>query len=323
MSSKINTRILGADSLKIAAALLQKGELVAFPTETVYGLGARMDDEKAIDAVFIAKGRPANNPLIVHFSDLSQLAGVVESFPDSFYLLFKAFSPGPLTFVLKKHPSVSNKITAGLDKVAVRMPAHPFARELINLTGVPLVAPSANLSGKPSPTKAYHVLEDLDGVIAAVVDGGPCSVGIESTVIDLTGNTPCILRPGTISKATIEELLNYPIDELSQLHKEKSVASPGLLHRHYAPKGEVYLFNEIGSLHAHLKNSHQKTVVFSNEKIENLEGIIPLSEATYYAGLRFADQMNAAEIIVFCDPITRQSAGLMNRILRSAEKDKK
>ena len=225
-----------------AAQLLKAGEVVAFPTETVYGLGANALSDTAVSKIFAAKGRPADNPLIVHISDVEQLEILIDGIPKTADLLINEFWPGPLTLILKRKPdTVSSLVTAGLDTVAVRMPDHPVALSLINAAGVPVAAPSANKSGKPSPTLAGHVLADLDGKIAGVVDGGPTGVGVESTVIDCTTEIPVILRPGGLPKEEIERVIELVDQDPALQHSDLTPKSPGMKYRHYAPSAPLFL----------------------------------------------------------------------------------
>ncbi len=222
--------------------IIRKGGLVAFPTETVYGLGANAFDEKAVLSVFEAKNRPADNPLIVHLSDISELERVAEDIPDAAYRLFERFSPGPLTIILKRKSTVPYKVTAGLETVAVRIPSHPVARGLIKAAGVPIAAPSSNLSGRPSPTRAEHVIADMTGRIPAIIDGGECSVGLESTVIELAFGKINLLRPGGITKADLEKVIkDVAVDKhvTEMVSEGEAPRSPGMKYKHYAPDAEV------------------------------------------------------------------------------------
>ena len=223
--------------LERAAARLKDGGVVAFPTETVYGLGAVATEREAVEAVFQLKGRPADNPLIVHLSDISWLDQVADDVPEEARHLFAAFAPGPLTLVLKKKMNVPDVVTASLSTVAVRIPDHEVARDLIRLTGKPLVAPSANISGKPSPTTAEHVQYDFAGRDLLIVDGGACRVGVESTVLDLTVSPPVILRPGVITAEDIKEKTGIVV-EASET-EEARPKSPGQKYRHYSPQATV------------------------------------------------------------------------------------
>lgn len=231
------------EDLKLAAALLRRGELVAFPTETVYGLGADARCEDAVRNIFTAKGRPADNPLIVHISDMAMLDGIVSEIPEIAQRLADAFWPGPLTMVLPKCDCIPAVTSGGLDTVGVRMPSHPAALALIRMSGCPIAAPSANRSGSPSPTTAKHVMDDMDGRIAAVIDGGLCDVGVESTVICFDdAETIHILRPGLISAEDLEPFAAHVyVDEAvyQQIAADAKVASPGMKYRHYAPHAKI------------------------------------------------------------------------------------
>ena len=231
--------------LREAAEALRRGELVAFPTETVYGLGASAFDEEAILRIYLVKGRPQDNPLIVHLARLEDLSEVATNIPELAYRLYRKFSPGPLTLVLPRHPHIPARVSAGLDTVAVRFPEDAVARELIRLAGVPVVAPSANLSGKPSPTTAAHCLDDLDGKVPFIVDGGPCRIGLESTVLDLCSDEPHILRPGAITAEMLDTFLGrHQLEEEAaqpKLKKGEIPKAPGMKYRHYAPRARVVI----------------------------------------------------------------------------------
>lgn len=220
-----------------AAGIIKDGGLVAFPTETVYGLGANALDAEAVQSIFTAKGRPPDNPLIVHIAEKSQVSEIAEV-PVAAIPLMDTFWPGPLTLVMRKKENIPPVVTAGLDTVAVRMPAHPAALALIRAAGVPVAAPSANRSGRPSPTTAAHVLEDMDGLIPCILDGGSCRVGIESTVLDVSRHPYAILRPGDVTARMIEDVLGEAV-ELPEVfvsaEENGPVRSPGLKHTHYAP----------------------------------------------------------------------------------------
>ena len=236
----MKTRRIPTDRPEAAIDALRRGELVAFPTETVYGLGARALDGAAVERIFLAKGRPADNPLIVHLAEPPDPS--VARWDDRAQRLSEAFWPGPLTLVLPRGPSVPDVVTAGRDTVAVRMPDHPLALELIRAVG-PLAAPSANRSGRPSPTTAEHVLRDLAGRIPWVVDGGPCREGLESTVLDLTGTEPVLLRPGTLELADLVEVLG-PIalhPSVARPSDGVDARAPGMRYRHYQPDATVGL----------------------------------------------------------------------------------
>lgn len=228
-----------ADSdIKIAADIIKMGGNVILPTETVYGLGADALNSKAVANIFKAKGRPADNPLIMHISDLDMLRMVACEVPDNAKRLMDKFWPGPLTIILKKNKNVPYETTGGLETAAVRMPANECARRLIRLAGTPVAAPSANLSGKPSPTTFKHCKEDMDGRVDAVIDGGDCEIGVESTVLDLSGDMPILLRPGEITREQLCEVIG-DVKVVTSVKKGETPKSPGLKYKHYAPKAEV------------------------------------------------------------------------------------
>lgn len=237
------TRLLPAtdENIRTAAEVIRSGGLVAFPTETVYGLGANALDSDAISKIFTAKGRPADNPLIAHVAIIEAIKLLVSELPSSAVLLMERFMPGPLTLVLPRSPLIPDALTAGGDTVAVRVPAHDVARKLIEYAGVPIAAPSANVSGSPSPTTAAHVLNDMDGKVDIILDGGACSVGVESTVLSLVG-TPRLLRPGGVTLEQLRETLSeVEIDDAlyGELADGARVSSPGMKYRHYAPSVPV------------------------------------------------------------------------------------
>ena len=232
------------ESIKTAADLLRQGRVVAFPTETVYGLGADALNDTAVRAIFAAKERPADNPLIVHVAEAAQLEGLC-IVTDTARALISAYWPGPLTMLLKKTDRVPAVTTAGLPSVAVRCPNHPVAQALLKACRLPIAAPSANRSGRPSPTTASHVLEDMQGRIPLILDGGPCRVGVESTVVDLTGEVPCVLRPGAVTPEMIAAAAGgctVAPSVMRPLKEGEHAPSPGMKHRHYAPKAKMILF---------------------------------------------------------------------------------
>ncbi len=225
-----------------AASILREGGLVAFPTETVYGLGADALNPEALQKIYQAKGRPSDNPLIVHIAEVAMLASLTTDVPPIAHQLIDAFWPGPLTLVLPKAPIVPELVTGGLATVAVRMPDHPVALALLQAAGVPVAAPSANLSGKPSPTTAQHVWEDLTGKIEMILDGGPVGVGVESTVLDITMDPPLILRPGGITAEQLAEVLGeLPEQDPALAETALTPRSPGMKYTHYAPAAPLIL----------------------------------------------------------------------------------
>ncbi len=238
----MRTEVLSVNDAAIARAaqIIRSGGLVAFPTETVYGLGADALNEDAVRKIFIAKERPFDDPLIVHIAAAQQLLLLARHIPQRAWELVKKFWPGPLTLVLPKTERVPAVTTGGLETVAVRMPGHPIARQLIELSGCPIAAPSANRFGRPSPTTAQHVLEDLDGRIELILDGGPTPIGVESTVLDLTQDPPMILRPGGVTLEVLQEILGE-VRLLSSAKSEAAKRSPGTRWRHYAPRAQLVL----------------------------------------------------------------------------------
>lgn len=280
-----------------AVEWLKKGEPVAMPTETVYGLAASVFNPSAIKKIFEIKGRPLDNPLIVHIANWSQIPLLTPCTSVDFQRLSKRFWPGPLTLVVEKRPEISALVSAGHPTIAIRMPKHPMALELIEKMGEPLVAPSANLSGRPSPTSLKDVMEDLSGRIKGGIDGGECEIGIESTVLSLAysiHSVPTLLRPGAITREMLEEVLGKPVAEATA---GGPILSPGMKYRHYAPKANVKLL-----------------YIW-----EDLKGpyIIPHAK-TLYAELRKADRRGESEIQIYCDEAVRRDAALMNRLLRAA-----
>lgn len=233
--------------LEIAAELLRKGELVVFPTETVYGLGANGLSSEAVAKIFAAKGRPADNPLILHIAELTELQHITRDIPESASKLIKAFWPGPLTLVVNVLDGVPANVTAGLSTVAVRMPSLDIAHRLIDLAGIPVAAPSANTSGKPSPTCARDVLEDLNGKVAAIINSDKIDVGLESTVVDCTTNPPKLLRPGGITLAQLEQVIGkVDVDASIDTNKEAATPrSPGMKYKHYAPKAKMFVLEDM------------------------------------------------------------------------------
>lgn len=276
-----------------AAAFLKNNEVIAFPTETVYGLGGNAESDEAVSKIFAAKGRPSDNPLIIHIAETAQLKDFVSSIPQSAVSLMEKFWPGPLTIVFnKKEGALSELATAGLSTVAVRMPDHPLALALIKASGLPIAAPSANVSGKPSPTLARHVSEDLTGKIAGIVDGGPTGVGLESTVIDCTETVPVILRPGGVTREQIEAVIGEVSVDPALKNAEAAPKSPGMKYRHYAPNAPLFLVN--GS-HAFLQK-----LVKEEQAAGKKVGILTTEEAVgdYKADLVLAcGRRNALETV--------------------------
>lgn len=243
---KINKDNILPDQLEQAIKILQNGGLVAFPTETVYGLGADGLKEEASKKIYEAKGRPSDNPLILHIAHLSALSELTKDCPEIGYKLAEAFWPGPLTMIFRKSEKVPYSSTGGLETVAIRMPSHPIAYELIRQSKVYIAAPSANISGRPSPTKAEHVIEDMDGRIDMIIDGGNVNIGIESTIIDITGEVPVLLRPGYITVSMLEAVIGkIAVDQaVLATTPDPSIVpkAPGMKYKHYAPKGQLTIY---------------------------------------------------------------------------------
>ena len=279
---KVNSKRPEKEIIRKAVRLLKKGELVAFPTETVYGLGANAFDIKAVRKIFKVKGRPSDNPLIVHIADVSDLGGVAREIPAVAKKLAKKFWPGPLTIVLKKQKKISNAVTASGDTVGVRIPQNEIARALIRLARVPLAAPSANASTRPSPTEAAHVLEDLSGKIPLILDGGKTRVGVESTVIDCTVTPPAILRDGGTSREQIKLVLGKVAPKTGGTVRK--VRSPGQKYKHYAPRALLVLVRGTGRA---LVKKTILTVSGYKGKKENIIILCSVEHLAFYRRLGF------------------------------------
>jgi L-threonylcarbamoyladenylate synthase len=324
----------GEESIKLACELLKKGEVVAVPTETVYGLAGDSTNSDTIHKIFKAKGRPSDNPLIVHIASIEMLDGIVREFNDDAKKLADAFWPGPLTIIMPKGDKVCEATTAGLDSVGVRMPANKVAREIIKQSGVAFSAPSANISGRPSPTTAKDVYEDMCGKIPLIIDGGECDAGLESTVISVLNETPIILRPGIVTKEEIENVLNKPVSLAKEVTAgvigDEPVLSPGMKYKHYAPNAKVVVLK--GTLENFInyvnKNRGDDTFVMcfdGEEKLMPVESISygnikdPKTQAhKLFSILRYLDDRKAKEVFVRCPEMTGVSLAVYNRLIRSA-----
>jgi len=320
------------ECIRIGAEAIQEGNIVAFPTETVYGLGANVYNEKAILSVFAAKGRPADNPLIVHISDVEQAEELAMQLPGLYSTLAARYFPGPLTLIVKRNAAVLDCVTGGLDTVALRMPDHPLALELIHQAGVPIVGPSANLSGRVSPVKAQQVMNDLDGQIYAVLDGGECSVGIESTVLDITSDRPVVLRPGVISAEDLSEILGMEVPVESS-HTE-APRSPGTKYRHYEPELPLTLLlagaNQRDRLEQLIRNYTSAGKRIALLAPESYKALLPECFFSFgggtaieyaralYSGLRYFTSKDGD--ILLCLGIEETGVGMavMNRLRKSA-----
>ena len=317
------------EDLKKAASLLLSGKTVAIPTETVYGLAADATNSQAIEKIFIAKGRPQDNPLIVHISDISQLPFVVSEVSDIALKIAEKFWPGPLTLVLPRSENIPASVSAGLDTVAVRMPSNDAAREII-AQSAPLAAPSANTSGKPSPTSYIHVLEDLDGKIDAVVMSDDCRVGVESTVVSLAVNPPRLLRPGGVTFEELKVLLpDLVIDNavLNRLEDGAEAASPGMKYKHYSPKTRVVLVR--GDTKAFIDYVNQKTdcgaICFKEDTGLNCPFVTYGSgeddaslAASVFSALREADTLGVNTVYIHAPRKTGIGLAVYNRLIRAA-----
>ena len=333
----MQTLYLSADDpgcAETAAAIIRRGGLVALPTETVYGLGANGLDETAVAGIFEAKGRPQDNPLILHIAAPEEMNTICQNIPSAAYTLAKAFWPGPLTIVLPVKGLVPKRTTAGLDTVAVRCPDCPITRDIIRLSGVPIAAPSANLSGKPSTTTAEHVRHDHDGKIDAIVDGGPCRVGVESTIVDLTEDRPRLLRPGGITPEQLVEVLgDLVIDKAvtAQIDKDAVVRAPGMKYRHYAPQEPVVIVAGSREKAAAYIRRHfipGDRVLCFQEELPLYDGCNPLAygaeedvnslSAGLFAALRELDDPSIGQVYARCPTGGGVAYAVQNRLKKAA-----
>lgn len=307
-----------------AGQILRAGGLVAFPTETVYGLGADALDAKASAKIYAAKGRPSDNPLIVHIADVNALYDLAKEVPDKALVLAEKFWPGPLTMILKKKDKVPDSITGGLGTVAIRMPSHPVAAELIRSSGVYIAAPSANTSGKPSPTRAEHVINDLSGRIDMIIQDDTVDIGVESTIIDLSEEVPTILRPGYITQAMFEEAIGKTIIDpaiMGSLKEGVIPKAPGMKYKHYAPKAEMIIFQgepeniKLAMAEEKMKRNffgqRVEIIVFDNEYPET-------AAHEFFARLRECDKKNVDVILAAALREDGIGFAVMNRMFKSA-----
>ena len=332
----METKLLKAneESISLACELIKRGEVVGVPTETVYGLAGDANNPEAIKKIFAAKGRPNDNPLIVHISSLDELDGIVREIPEDAKKLADAFWPGPLTIIMPKGEKVCKETTAGLDSVGVRMPENEIAREIISRSGVPFSAPSANISGKPSPTSAEDVFADMNGKIPLIIDGGECKAGVESTVVSVLENTPIILRPGVVTKEMMEEVLNKEVDVASAVtegvNKDDKVLSPGMKYKHYSPNAEVIIiksnFEKFAEYIENNKTENTYALVFDGE-----EKTLSVPAITYgkendaesqahnlFSSLRKLDMLGAKIVFARCPETSGVGLAVYNRLIRSA-----
>jgi L-threonylcarbamoyladenylate synthase len=330
---KINDKNPQINKIKQCAKIIKQGGLVAFPTETVYGLGGSAFNKKSIKKIFVAKGRPQDNPLIVHIADENEIYFLAKNIPKKAEILIKKFWPGPLTVVLEKKKIVPDIITANLNTVAIRMPKNKIALELIRKSKVPIVAPSANISGKPSPTSAIHVIEDLNNKIDVIIYAKDTDIGIESTVIDFTSKIPIILRPGKITKEKIEKVIGK-----IKMHKpnkkseqNKKVKSPGMKYRHYAPNAKIILFKnkkELQKLENKINREKKSYAILSiYSKAKNTKesyyakNIIELTKNTFKKFREF-DKKNIKIILFESQKEIGLGHSLMNRVKKASQNKK-
>ena len=333
----MNTLLLSsfdAATPALAAEIIRNGELVAIPTETVYGLGANGLDENAVAKIFEAKGRPQDNPLILHLSSAEEMDRYCHHVPRMAYRLAEKYWPGPLTIVLPARECVPKRTTGGLDTVAVRCPDNDVTREIIRLAGVPLAAPSANISGKPSTTTAQHVLHDHDGRIAAVVDGGPCRVGVESTIVDLTGDRPRLLRPGGVTPEELTDVLgDLVVDKAvtAQIDQDAVVKAPGMKYKHYAPDCDVVIVAGSREKAAAYIRGHYvpgDRVLCFEEELPLYEDCEPLAygredavetlSAGLFAALRELDEAGVSRVFARCPVGGGVAYAVQNRLKKAA-----
>lgn len=327
-----HTPVLFDVAVKRAAKLLRAGEIVALPTETVYGLAANAFDEKAVAKIFQIKGRPANNPIIVHVASLEMAGRCVKDWPNNADQLARAFWPGPLTLVLPRAKEIPDNVTAGGATVGVRWPSHPLIQAVIRRCDFPLAAPSANLSGRISPTSAEHVRKQLGGKILLIVDGGPSQVGIESTVLDLTVSPPQVLRPGMIHAESLAAVVGKAQNEKAEVRAGVHLRSPGLLKKHYAPKAKLVVLNwqNDAGLNSQLSilNPQPSTChVIAHTHIPSVENfarvsVIPHDAEAFaraiYAELHRCDEAGAELIVVEAPPALPEWSGIADRLKRAA-----
>ncbi len=317
------------EALKKSAELLKNGEVVAVPTETVYGLAANALDEEAVKKIYLAKGRPSDNPLIVHISSMSELSPLVAEIPEKVKIMAERFWPGPLTMIMKKSSLIPTVTSGGLDTVAVRMPQSEYARAIIKAAGVPLAAPSANLSGSPSPTNAKYVFDDMNGRIPLIIDGGASKIGVESTVITFATDIPTVLRPGGVTVEEIRDTIGETLVADAVLHELKegeTAASPGMKYKHYAPNADITILK--GSLEKFIEYTNGKdffALVFEGEEKHFKNAVTygkahdGLSEANrLFDALRELDEKGAKKVYARCPELAGVGLAVYNRLIRSA-----
>lgn len=337
---EIDENKLQREHIRQAAEFLRQGKLVAFPTETVYGIGANALSASAAANIYKAKGRPSDNPLIVHLAEWKEVSDYAQNIGEKAERLAEAFCPGPLTMIFQKKENIPEEITGGRDTVGIRIPRHPVAHAILKECGLPIAAPSANISGKPSPTGFAHVAEDLDGRVDMIVRSGSAEVGLESTVIDMTGQIPVILRPGAITQEMIEKVIGEVRMNRGDLEEGEIPIAPGMKYRHYAPEGKLFLLSQrsfeeaLAELRACLEKAEKQGkkaaalvpaeyaeqlseyICFSLGKAGNLSEIA----SHLFEGLRFMDMNGIEEIFALSCSEEGIGAAIMNRLRKAAGK---
>ena len=337
------TKDTDTEELKIVCNLIKNGELVIFPTETVYGIGANALDKNAVNKIFIAKGRPSDNPLIVHIANKATIDEIAQDITEIERKLIDSFMPGPFTIILKRKECIPDNVSAGLDTVAIRMPDNIIAKAIITYAGVPIAAPSANISGRPSGTKIDDIRKELEGRVSAIVDGGETQIGLESTVVKVVDEVPIILRPGKITPEEIEKVAGKVIIDKNVFEKPKEntkVESPGMKYRHYAPNTKCKLFYStderdlIFEINKQIRifngdvtvlgfKEHREKINVSDEKFIEVSSEKDIQEYArkIYTDLRKADEMQSKVILI--EGVEKKGLGIaiMNRLLRTCEYD--
>lgn len=324
------TKIISKNEILEAAKCIKEGGTVVFPTETVYGLGADGMNAEAVKKIFIAKGRPSDNPLILHIADRAQLNSLVKDISDKAYKMMDKYWPGPLTLIFSKSENIINEVCAGLDTVAVRMPSNPIARELIEKSGTAIAAPSANLSGSPSPTVTRHVIDDLNGRVDYIIDGEDCEIGLESTVVDVSGDHPVILRPGGITLEKLQKIAPDTTLDDALLKEVEKPKCPGMKYTHYSPKAKVTV---VEGEKEKVRQYIQSCIDSGNEKVgvlsyfgnsyKNAEIINAGSDMGEYAkglfyNLRHFDELGVTEVFAEFEETAGIGLAVKNRLYKSA-----
>lgn len=333
------TTSIAQEELQRAGEILRAGGLVAFPTETVYGLGANALDEKAAARIYAAKGRPSDNPLIVHIAETEALEEIAAEIPEKARMLAREFWPGPLTMIFKKSKKVPYGTTGGLETVAVRMPSHPIALAVIRSGGGYIAAPSANTSGRPSPTEAAHVAQDLDGKIDMIIDGGKVGIGLESTIVDMSGDIPVILRPGYINQEMLEQVIGPVMMDSGLIREDSSIRpkAPGMKYKHYAPKADLLIIQgnpeavaeKINELTARDEAMGQRVGIIASEEtmgrycggtvksIGSIQEEITIAQHLYGI-LREFDELKVTKIYSEAFDTPQMGQAIMNRLVKAA-----